>query len=219
MKNLYIIGASGSGREVLEMVKDINESKPEFEVVGFVDDDKSLWGTTVNGIKVVGGIDYLKEQKDKNSFAVITIADCDIKERIAEELDGSVKWCNIIHPAAKICSFVEIGTGNIIQQNVFIGPNAKIGDHVLLNTKIGVAHDAIIGDHSSLMNMCDITGHVHLEKKVYAGSRVTVTPGCTIGESAKLGAGAVIMKDVKPGVTMHGYRAVEAKKTSNGGEL
>jgi len=212
MKNLYIIGAGGSGRETAEIVYAINEIKQEFQIAGFIDDDQSKWKSNINDIKVLGGISYLKELNDPvNNYAVVSITDCKIKERIVKELEGTVKWCNIIHPTSIICSHTKIGIGNIIEHLVYIGPNVQIDDHVFLNHKTNIGHDAMIEDYSSLMDFCDINGYVHLEKKVYAGSRVSVTPGCTVGESAKLGAGAVIMKDVRPGVTMHGHRAVEAE--------
>jgi len=213
MKKIYIIGAGGSGREVVEIIKDLNIIELSYEICGFIDDNHDIWGTTINGIKVLGGVDFLIEESTKHEcYAVISIADCDIKEDIARRLNRYVTWENIVHPTAKIWSFVDIGHGNIIEPFVFVGPNAQIGNHVLINTKANIGHDSIIEDYSSIMCLCDITGNVHIEKKVYVASRVSVIPGLTVGKSAKLGAGAVIIKDVKPNVTMHGYMAVEATK-------
>lgn len=39
MKKLLIIGAGGLGREVAQYVKDINQIKPSFELLGFIDSD------------------------------------------------------------------------------------------------------------------------------------------------------------------------------------
>ncbi|MEC1781329.1 PglD-related sugar-binding protein [Schinkia azotoformans] len=40
MKDLIIVGAGGHGREVLEWILDINEVKPTWNVLGFIDDDE-----------------------------------------------------------------------------------------------------------------------------------------------------------------------------------
>ena len=39
MKKLVIMGAGGLGREVAQYVKDINLKQPEYELLGFIDDD------------------------------------------------------------------------------------------------------------------------------------------------------------------------------------
>lgn len=212
VKDIYIIGCGGFGRETVETIRDINKISPTFNVVGYIDDDESKLGTIYNGIEVLGNVDYLIGLHEKTKpCCVISIANGDVKELISKKLEGLVEWTNIIHPTAVLWSNVDIGVGNVFQPFVFIGPNAKIGDHVLLNIKSNIGHDAVIGNYCSIMCFCDITGEAKLEEKVFAASRVSVIPGRTIGESAKLGAGAVIIKDVKPGVTMHGYMALEAK--------
>lgn len=40
VKDLIIVGAGGHGREVLEWILDINEVKPTWNVLGFIDDDE-----------------------------------------------------------------------------------------------------------------------------------------------------------------------------------
>ena len=47
MKDIAIYGAGGLGREVACLIRMINESKeiPEWNFIGFFDDDSSLYGT------------------------------------------------------------------------------------------------------------------------------------------------------------------------------
>lgn len=212
IKDIYIIGSGGFGRETVETIRDINKLKSTFRVVGYIDDDQDKWGKVYNDIKVLGGTKLLRDIcKKEKPCCVIAIANGDVKEKISKEFDGQVEWGNIIHPTVIISEYANIGVGNVFQPFVIIGPNTQIGDHILVNFKSNVSHDAIIGDYSSIMCLCDITGHVQIKEKVFVASRVSVIPGLVVGESAKLGAGAVIFKDVKPNVTMHGYMAVEAR--------
>ena len=60
MKDLYIIGAGGFGREVAWLVERINCVNPTWNLVGFIDDQEELWGTYEDGIEVLGSCEYLK---------------------------------------------------------------------------------------------------------------------------------------------------------------
>lgn len=45
LKDLYIIGAGGFGREVAWLVRRINTVTPTWTIKGFIDDNQSLWNT------------------------------------------------------------------------------------------------------------------------------------------------------------------------------
>lgn len=53
MKEIVIFGASGFGKEVLEIIREINKENPLWQVVGFFDNYLQK-GTVVNGIKILG---------------------------------------------------------------------------------------------------------------------------------------------------------------------
>jgi hypothetical protein len=61
MKNLYIVGASGCGREVLNIIKDIHAIRGvQWNIVGFLDDDLQALDSIDCDYQVVGTIkDYL----------------------------------------------------------------------------------------------------------------------------------------------------------------
>ena len=52
MKDLYIIGAGGFGKEVAWLAERINEVEEIWNIKGFIDDDASLWGKTVDDYPV-----------------------------------------------------------------------------------------------------------------------------------------------------------------------
>ena len=52
MKNLYIVGASGCGREVLNIIKDIHAIRGvQWNIVGFLDDDFRHWIASIVTIR------------------------------------------------------------------------------------------------------------------------------------------------------------------------
>lgn len=214
LKDIYIIGAGGSGREVADTIHAINSITPKYKIAGFIDSDISKHNEIINGIEVKGDFDYLArhyKNTNKKECAIISVGNPLLKEKIAFELNDYVEWENIIHPTVVLSDFAELGHGVLIQAQGFIGANVSIGNHVQVNAKSNVSHDSIVGDYASIMCLCDITGNVTIGSKAYIASSVSVIPGRIIGEMAKIGAGSTILKDVRPNVTMHGYMAMEAK--------
>jgi FlaA1/EpsC-like NDP-sugar epimerase len=107
MKDIVIIGAGGFGRETAWLIEDINNKKPEWNIVGFVDDNASIQGSKINGYEVVGDINWLKEQE---LYVVSAIGDPIIKKKVIDRLEGSNnKYPVLIHPSAIYSDRVTIG--------------------------------------------------------------------------------------------------------------
>lgn len=103
-----------------------------------------------------------------------------------------------IHPGATIGKrlFIDHGTG------VVIGETAVIGDDVTLY------HGVTLGGVSTAQ-----TGerrHPIVEDKVIIGAGAQVLGPITVGRGARVGANAVAVRDVPPGVTVVGIPAQEA---------
>jgi sugar O-acyltransferase (sialic acid O-acetyltransferase NeuD family) len=209
MKKLYMVGASGCGREVLETVEAINKVKSTYEIQGFIDDDASLTGKIINEQKILGTTDYLIEQgkSDPEIYATVAIGDPRIREKIINKIQDFVLFDNIIHPTARISKFAKIGNGNIFQISVNVLPNAEIGNHCVINRMSSVGHDGKLSDFVSVMNFCDITGNVKLGVGAYLGSSVAIHPGKTIGAYAKVGMGSVVISNVEEGTVVIGNPA------------
>lgn len=60
MKDIVIIGAGGFGREVVELIDDINLRNPTWNIIGFVDDNpkmqkkKCIWTKSYWRYQMVG---------------------------------------------------------------------------------------------------------------------------------------------------------------------
>ena len=61
---LVLAGPGGFGRETAELVRTINAVAPRWDLLGFLDDDQARWGTTVSGVRVLGGLDALADLPD-----------------------------------------------------------------------------------------------------------------------------------------------------------
>jgi len=196
LKDLIIIGAGGVGKETALIVEDINNKSMEWNLLGFVDDYKEI-GIDINGYKVLGGNDYINNY-EKEVYVVCAIANYKIKKSIIEKIKNSnVKFANIIHPSIRLNRTVNIGEGCIIYENSIITANISIGNHVIVSPKCGIGHDSIIKDYCSLLWNVNVSGNVVLEEGVIMGSGSTIIQGKRVGCGSFIGAGAVVIEDIK----------------------
>lgn len=198
LKDLIIIGAGGVGRESALIVEDINEVNKEWNLLGFVDDNKDIKGKIINGYKVLGGMDYIANY-DGEVYVVCAIANYKVKKNIVEKINSlskNIRFANLIHPSVKINNTVDIGIGCIVYENSIITANIKIGAHVIVSPKCGIGHDSRVNDYCSLLWNVNVSGNVVLEDGVTMGSGSTVIQGLRIGEGSFIGAGTVVIRDV-----------------------
>lgn len=209
MKDIVIIGAGGFGREVAWLIEDINKVNNEWNIVGFVDDNKSIQGTEINGYKVVGDIDWLEKQE---VFVVNAIGDPIIKKKVMDKLDGSKnKYPVLIHPSVICSDRVSFGEGSIICAGNIITVNIEIGKHVIINLDCTIGHDANIGDYSTVLPSVNVSGFVKTEECVSVGTGSAVIQGVNIGRNTVVGAGAVVVKDLPANCTAVGSPAKPIK--------
>ena len=110
-----------------------------------------------------------------------------------------------IHPAAKIGKnlFIDHGMG------VVIGETSEIGDNVT------IYHMVTLGGISPSINSDNqrqVKRHPTLKDNVVIGSGAQVLGPITVGENAKIGANAVVTKDVPANAVMVGIPAKNVNK-------
>jgi sugar O-acyltransferase (sialic acid O-acetyltransferase NeuD family) len=201
MRDIYIIGAGGHGKVVLDI---INKSE-QYQAAVFLDDDSSLHNETINGLKVLGGS---KEALDDDNAVIIAVGNNKIREKLFKMMrSNDLEIINAVHPDAVINSFVSMGEGIVIAAGSVINPNTFIDDNVIINTGVTVDHDCIIEKHVHLSPGVNLGGNVKVQKGAHIGIGATVLPGINIGKKSVVGAGAVVTKDVPDDVTVVGVPA------------
>lgn len=197
MKDLVIIGTGGVGRETALMVEDINEETNEWNLLGFIDDNKELMGKEINGYKVLGDRSYLNNY-EKEIYVVIAVANNYVKEGLVNYLNNkNIKYATLIHPSVKLNRTITVGEGCIIYPNVIMTVNIKIGNHVIISPKSGIGHDSIIEDYVTILWNVNVSGAEKIRQGATLGSGCTIIQGLEIGRNSFIGAGAVVIRDIE----------------------
>jgi sugar O-acyltransferase (sialic acid O-acetyltransferase NeuD family) len=208
-KQLAIYGAGGLGREVLSLVRALDN----WEVLGFIDDALPV-NAKIDGSHVLGGFDILHTLNSDTSI-VLAFGDPKVKRDILKRIGTmSLQFATIIHPSATIQDrdSIAIGEGSVIAAGVILTTGIQIGKHVLLNLNATVGHDTTIGNFSSVMPGVNIAGGVTLLDGALIGSGANIINGKTVGSYSVVGMGSVVLHDVASGSTVVGVPAKELLK-------
>lgn len=208
MRDIVIIGSGGVGKETACIIEEINKVKATYNILGFIDDNNSLWGKEINGYMVLGGNEYLKKNYGEETYVIVAIANYKIKRNIVQELKGKYKFPTLIHPdVIEPSHTTKIGVGSIIYPGVIMTTNISIGNHVIISPKCGIGHDSIIKDYVSLLWNVNISGYDVIEEGVLVGSGATIIQNKRIGQGSTIGAGAVVIADIEKCKTVVGVPA------------
>lgn len=208
MKDIVIIGAGDFGKEVAWLIEDINKVKPTYQISGFLDDDEKKIGKSYNGYECLGPIACIFDlMKERGVCAVIAMQDSGIRKRIVEKLSGFDAWETLIHPSVNMSHTSAIGKGCIVCAGSNISVNTTIGDHCIFNLSVTMGHDCTVKDYVSIMSGSCVCGHVTIGQEAYLSTNCTIVPGKKVGAYARVGAGSVVLRNVKDSITVMGVPA------------
>ncbi|GGI87344.1 transferase [Deinococcus wulumuqiensis] len=219
---LVIVGPGGLGRELHQLVRDINRSAggaEPWDMVGWLDGNAVTHGTQVHGLSVLGDLDWLRDHP--NTYVVVGIGAPPTRRKVVEKIKalGHTRFATLIHPTAVIGDEVEIGEGTVICANVTTTTDYKIGCHVLINIMATVAHDDVLHDYVTIAPAAVISGNVTIGEGTDLGTNATVNQGIEIGAWSIIGSGAVVTKALPANCTAVGAPAKPIKKRPEGWHL
>lgn len=206
-----VYGASGFGSEVMPLARDQlrMESVPNDRLV-FVDDNPDI--KVLNGHRVISDSEFIGTEAS-NHFVVLAIADSRVRESLANRCadDGIMPW-SIQATNVVVMDDVRLGEGVILSPFVTVTSNVRIGRYFHANIYSYIAHNCVIGDFVTFAPAVKCNGNIVVEDNVYIGTGAIIKQGkqdepLVIGRNAIVGMGAVVTKDVPPGVTVIGNPA------------
>ncbi len=195
MKNIYIVGAGDFGREMESALEMQQGWKKNFLIAGYLDDNAQSLVGYQSDYKIIGSPLHFKFRE--NDFALLAISNLAARTKISENLRGSVKFFTFIDDTVVVNKYVRIGEGSIICSKCFIGTNSTIDSFVIVNIGSIIGHDSHIGSYTNLMANVDLGGNSEVGKNVFIGTKATVIPRRKISDNVIIGAGSVVVRDLK----------------------
>lgn len=207
MKQLVIIGAGGFGREILGWARQSPGFRREWEIAGFLDDRPGALDPFPGiGLPVLGNTrDY---QPAPGEVFICAVGNPGQRAELYQRmLERGAVFTRIVHESCLVGRGVELEPGVVLCPRVVLTCDLVVGENSALNIATAAGHDVRIGPHCQISSFCDLTGHVELGARVFMGSRASVIPSRKVGDRAVVGAGAVVVADVPPDVTVFGNPA------------
>ena len=98
--------------------------------------------------------------------------------------------------------FVTVNTGTTQDAGV-----TRVGSDNWIMAYVHIAHDCVVGNHTTLANTTNLAGHVEIGDWVILGGFTGVHQFCKIGAHAMTGVGSVVLHDIPPFVMASGNTA------------
>lgn len=207
-----VFGASGAGRGVLPVAREMLKASGDDNNARLVFVDDQPQGNPVNDTPVLTYEQFMESPEPAKSVC-IAIANSKIRETLVSRCQqDALSFFSIKAQNAVVMDAVEIGEGAIVSPFVTFTSNIKIGRHFQANLYSYVEHDCVIGDFVTFAPGVKCNGNVVIEDHAYLGSGAVIRQGqpgnpLLIGKGAVVGMGAVVTKNVPAGATVVGCPA------------
>jgi len=192
--DLVILGAGGFARETVSAIDG------SWNLIGFLDDDPSLIGTTRAGYPIIGALHRVHEL-DGVQF-VLGLANSsrpDIRRRIVRRLGlPAERFATIVHPSAEVGVGCAIGPGTVLLAGTVLTADVTVGAHVAVMPQTVLTHDDVIEDYVTIAAGVRLGGGARIGMTAYLGAGALIRESVTIGAGALIGMGAVVLADVPP---------------------
>ena len=128
-----------------------------------------------------------------------------------------------VEPGAIIRDGAKIGRDSIIMMGAVVNIGAEVGAGTMIDMNVVLGARAIVGKNchigagTVLAGVLEPPGRnpVVIEDNVLIGANAVVLEGVRVGRGSVVGAGAVVIADVPPGVVVAGSPARVIKKTAD----
>ena len=205
---LLLIGAGGLARETAEAVR----ARGVDELVGFLDDDPALWGTSLDGLPVLGGTSALPDHPDAQ--IVLCPGSGRARAAIAARLGlADERYATVVHPGVLVPASCTVGVGTVLLAGAVLTTAVTVGRHVVVMPGSVLTHDVVLEDAATLCARVALAGGVRIRSAGYLGAGCVVREHVSVGLEATVGMGAVVLRDVPDGEVWPGVPARRLDRT------
>ncbi|OHU90672.1 MULTISPECIES: acetyltransferase [Pseudoalteromonas] len=202
---LAILGASGHGKVVAEIAELMGYQVTFFDDAVQSQDKLEHWN-------VIGNTDDLVQHLNEFDGVTVAIGNNKIRRQKLEKLISlGANVPLLVHPSASVSKYATVEKGAVIMAGAVVNAFARVERGVIINTQAVVEHDSIIQSYAHICPATAIAGGCKVLECAWVGIGSNVRQLIEIGESAIIGAGSVVVKNIPAGVTAYGNPAKVVK--------
>lgn len=198
MKKIAIIGSaiSGGASQIIDAAQGT-----DCIVTSIFDRDEQLLNQNVFNVPIVGTseIENILYHYKQNLFdcAVIAIGgNLKVRESVYNDLkSANIPLANIIDKTAQLRIGVQIGEGNVILGNVYLGPEVVIGNNCYIINNTTIQHHSVVGDHCYFSTSVAIAGRVKIGSRVRFDTASGAKADLKIDNDKFITAGMILKED------------------------
>lgn len=204
---LVLYGATGHALSVRAQIERVFAAR-NHHIVAYIDDHHP--GGELAGAPVVTFDEW--QVRFREIPVIVTIGEPRARRALAERIEAAGgRFASMCGDWPSIAADFTYGEGSFTGGPNYIGPNVSIGRHVQIQPMTTLAHDARVGDYSTICTS-NIAGWVLIGDEVFIGVGAAIVNGTAsrpiqIGQGAVIYAGAVVTKSVPPGMKVAGNPA------------
>lgn len=213
-RKLFIYGAGGFGKEVMDFARRQNAVKPRWAELAFVDDITAL--RELHGAPVYRFDDpRVSGQLDDAEF-VIAVGEPAGRSALAAKLAAArARAGSVIDPSAIVSGSARLGEGAVICASALVSSDALLGRNACVNSMAIVGHDVQVGEHSVISSTVNLGGASVIGAGSYIGMGALVKEGVRIGSNVIIGMGSVVYGDIPDDVIALGNPARVARANTD----
>lgn len=187
---LGIVGAGGSGRSVLALLRHMGRDAAVFY-------EEDAYFEARQQAKVMGlPVRPLSEFAPDRHSLLLSLGSGADRLRLAASLPPETDYASVAHPQAFFLEPMTLPPGAIIYNMTHISRNVSLGPHALIMTGTLIGHDTVIGAGFTTSGHVCIGGGARLGEAVYCGMHSAVRDGVSLADGVLLGMGAIVTKSI-----------------------
>jgi sugar O-acyltransferase (sialic acid O-acetyltransferase NeuD family) len=207
MKSCAILGASGHGKVVAEIVE-LNG----YQHITFFDD---RWPSlsSVEHWDVSGDTAALLSTAREYDVVVVAIGHNETRCAKQRELsDAGANFDVLAHPSAIISKYANIKEGTVVMANAVVNPFSHVGANCIINSSSIVEHDCKLADGVHISPNASLAGGVEIGENSWIGIGSQVKQLVVVGRDVTVGAGTTVINHVPDFSTVVGSPAKQLFK-------
>jgi sugar O-acyltransferase (sialic acid O-acetyltransferase NeuD family) len=191
----------------------------EHEVIAFTVDAAYRTADEFEGLPLIV-VDDITRQYPPSDFKMFVALSYARMNQVRAEKYAQIKALgyDLVSYVSSRCSYLSQhppGDNCFILEDNTVQPFVRIGNDVTLWSGNHIGHDSTIADHCFISSHVVVSGHVEIGPSCFIGVNATLRNSIVIGERTLIGAGAVVMKNTRPGSVYPGSRAQPISRTSD----